>query len=121
MTKMIKVTNCVSGVLSPLLSNLYLNEGREIHRSTPVALVLHGGSGIPHEQLRQAVQNGICKINLATETKSAFMGSLRRPLQENSEIDLRKVFPKVIDQIKELISEKLSVLEHDNSERVTTH
>ena len=81
-----------------------------IHEATPVALVLHGSSGIPDDQFRDAVARGISKINLATVTKNIFMKSLQRILSDNEEIDLRKVFPKATDAVVQLISSKLDVI-----------
>jgi len=82
----------------------------KIHKETPAALVLHGSSGIPDAQLRSAIQLGIAKVNLATETKNIFMQTLKNVLSDNEEIDLRKVFPKATDAVKALISEKLAVV-----------
>jgi ketose-bisphosphate aldolase len=81
-----------------------------IHATTPVALVLHGSSGIPDDQLQAAIQRGISKINLATEIKNIFMKTLQKILRDNEEIDLRKVFPKATDTVVKLISEKLDVI-----------
>lgn len=81
-----------------------------IHAVTPVALVLHGSSGIPDDQLRGAIARGISKINLATETKNIFMKTLQMILRDNEEIDLRKVFPKATDSVVKLISEKLDII-----------
>lgn len=47
--------------------NLDLERLVEIDKSTDVPLVLHGGSGIPEEQLHQAFQKGINKFNVGTE------------------------------------------------------
>lgn len=82
----------------------------QIHAVTPVALVLHGSSGIPDDQLKDAIARGISKINLATETKNIFMKSLQKILRDNEEIDLRKVFPKATDSVVKLISEKLDIV-----------
>jgi len=82
----------------------------EIHEATPAALVLHGSSGIPDDQLRDAIARGISKINLATETKNIFMKSLQQILSDNEEIDLRKVFPKATASVIKLISEKLEII-----------
>jgi len=84
-----------------------------IHEATPAALVLHGSSGIPADQLREAIQRGIAKVNLATETKNAFMKILQSILHESSEIDLRKVFPKATSSVAELISGKLEIVSPD--------
>ncbi len=83
-----------------------------IHEATPVALVLHGSSGIPDDQIRDAITRGISKINLATETKNIFMKTLQRILSDNEEIDLRKVFPKATESVVQLISEKLEIIAH---------
>ncbi len=64
-----------------------------ISDNIPTPLVLHGSSGIPDDMLQEAIPNGICKINLATETKNTFMLALKERLKFNSEIDLRIVFP----------------------------
>lgn len=92
------------------IPKLQLDLLSRIHAATPVALVLHGSSGIPDDQLRDAIARGISKINLATETKNIFMKTLQKILRDNEEIDLRKVFPKATDSVVKLISEKLDVI-----------
>lgn len=81
-----------------------------IHQATSAALVLHGSSGIPDDQLRSAIERGIAKVNLATETKNIFMLTLKNALADSEEIDLRKVFPKATAAVKALIAEKLDVV-----------
>lgn len=90
--------------------NLNLTRLKEIRAVTSCALVLHGSSGIPDHQLQEAIHNGINKINLATETKNCFMKKLQSLLSESDEIDLRKVFPKAIQEVQELITRKLEVI-----------
>jgi fructose-bisphosphate aldolase class II/tagatose 1,6-diphosphate aldolase GatY/KbaY len=75
-------------------------------------LVLHGASGIPDEMLVNAIKKGITKINLATETKNAFMRRLKEELTQTDEIDLRIVFPRAIEKTQELIQNKLKVISH---------
>lgn len=89
---------------------LRLDRLQEIRAVTTCALVLHGSSGIPDDQLREAIQCGISKINLATETKNTFMKKLQQLLADNDEIDLRKLFPKAIDEVQQLITKKLEVI-----------
>lgn len=90
--------------------NLQLELLGRIHAATSAALVLHGSSGIPDNQLRAAVKLGISKVNLATETKNTFMSALKDTMQKNEEIDLRKVFPKATEAVKNLIMEKIKVV-----------
>ena len=85
----------------------------EIRRVTDAALVLHGGSGIPHDTLREAIRRGICKINLATEIKNIFMKTLKGRLVGEEEIDLRKVFPDATNAVSALVRDKLAALGAD--------
>jgi fructose-bisphosphate aldolase class II/tagatose 1,6-diphosphate aldolase GatY/KbaY len=81
-----------------------------IREVTNAALVLHGGSGVPHETLKEAIARGICKVNLATEIKNIFMKTLQARLENESEIDLRKVFPGAIEAVTGLVTDKLNVV-----------
>jgi ketose-bisphosphate aldolase len=82
----------------------------KIHQATDAALVLHGSSGIPENQLTEAIANGIAKVNLATETKNIFMKTLQKTLMDSDEIDLRKVFPVATASVVKLIEEKLKIV-----------
>lgn len=83
---------------------------KEIRRATDVALVLHGSSGIPHDIVKDAIRNGIVKVNLATEIKDTFMRALKNALLNSDEIDLRKVFPRAVTPVVELLIEKYRVV-----------
>jgi fructose-bisphosphate aldolase class II/tagatose 1,6-diphosphate aldolase GatY/KbaY len=87
-----------------------------IHQATSAALVLHGSSGIPDDMLIEAINHGICKVNLATEIKDAFMKTLKKHLLTTDEIDLRKVFPVATKSVCELIKSKLLLLKSMKSE-----
>ena len=83
---------------------------QQIRHATPVALVLHGSSGIPDEMLKAAISAGISKVNLATESKNIFMKTLKKELLQTDEIDLRKVFPVAIEAVEGLITQKIEVV-----------
>ena len=85
-----------------------------INRIVDIGLVLHGGSGIPGSSLKDAIEFGIVKINVATETKDIFTKTLRNILSNSEEIDLRKTFPAAIDAVKELIIDKLQIISGRN-------
>ena len=80
-----------------------------IHARTGAPLVLHGGSGVDEAAIRAAVARGICKVNVATETKDAFVRGVKREIQATSDIDLRNIFPPAIRDVKELIKQKLGM------------
>ena len=45
---------------------------KEIRSRLEIPLVLHGTSGGPDDQVAEAIRNGICKVNYATELRQAF-------------------------------------------------
>jgi fructose-bisphosphate aldolase class II len=64
--------------------------------AVPVALVLHGSSGVPDDDLRAAVRAGITKINVGTALNVAYTGALRRALNDDVEVvDPRKYLTPV--------------------------
>lgn len=83
---------------------------KRIREAAPAVLVLHGSSGIPAEMLKDAIHNGISKVNLATEIKEVFMKTLKNHLLTTDEIDLRKVFPVATKSVTDLIRNKLLIL-----------
>lgn len=89
---------------------LQLDLIKSINNITSAALVLHGSSGIPNDQLQTAIKNGITKINLATEIKNIFMKSLQNELTNTSNIDLREVFPAATYKATALVEEKLRTI-----------
>lgn len=73
-----------------------------------VALVLHGGSGIPDEQIKSAISAGITNIHVNTEIRVAYVEALRKSLAENpDETTPYKLFPSVIEAVKSKVVEKL--------------
>ena len=75
-------------------------------------MVLHGGSGVPDKDLVKSIQNGICKINLATEIKDTFIKNVKDEINKSEQIDLRIIFPPAIDAVKNLIIKKLNTIEN---------
>jgi len=63
-------------------ARLHIGHLRRLREVTGVPLVLHGGSGIQPQYLREAVQNGIAKINIGTEIRQAY----ERALSETGEV-----------------------------------
>ena len=55
----------------------------EIDKVTTIPLVLHGASGIPDSAIHQALDLGICKVNVATELKIAFSDQVKQYFIDN--------------------------------------
>jgi ketose-bisphosphate aldolase len=52
----------------------------QIHRRVPVPLVLHGGTGIAPESLREAIRLGVAKVNFGTYLKQRYLKAMRAAL-----------------------------------------
>ncbi|HHE72863.1 MAG TPA: class II fructose-1,6-bisphosphate aldolase [Chloroflexi bacterium] len=82
----------------------------EIRDKVPVPLVLHGASGIPDEQITMAVERGICKINIDTEIRNAFIRTMQAYTRENpDQIDPRKVLGPCIDAMQAVVEHKIEI------------
>ena len=57
--------------------HLDINRLSEINAATETPLVLHGGSGIPNDQLDQAFTHGINKFNVGTEFLQLYYDTMR--------------------------------------------
>ena len=62
--------------------NIRLDRLKEIKNKIDLPLVLHGESGTKDEDLIDAIKLGIVKININTETRLAFAGTLRKVMEE---------------------------------------
>lgn len=56
---------------------------KAIRAAVDVPLVLHGTSGVPDDQVAEAVKNGICKVNYATELRQAYTKGFMGYMAEN--------------------------------------
>lgn len=83
----------------------------EIQESTNgKPLVLHGGSGIPREQVQKAIELGVSKVNVNTECQLVFADATRKYIeagkdQEGKGYDPRKLLKPGTDAIQELVED----------------
>lgn len=84
---------------------------KEISDKTNMPLVLHGGSGIPEEILKQAVQNGICKANFNTELQLGWHKAVLEFVENNKDVyDPRKVISSGEEGLKNVAREYIRIL-----------
>ncbi|ASA97091.1 MULTISPECIES: class II fructose-bisphosphate aldolase [Anoxybacillus] len=87
---------------------LGFKEMEEIRDRTGVPLVLHGGTGIPTEQIQRAISLGTSKINVNTENQMAFTKVVREVLAKDEKVyDPRKILGPGRDAIKETVIGKM--------------
>ena len=76
--------------------------------SPSVSLVLHAGSGIPSQDIKNAIQAGIANIHINTEIRISFIEGLKKELEKNPhETTPYKLFSAAISATKEKVKEKL--------------
>ena len=74
----------------------------KLYEVTGLPLVLHGGSGIPGEYVRQAITAGITKINVGTEIRQAYEKSM-----EETSGNIMAAQEQVYLRVREIISSLL--------------
>ncbi len=77
-------------------------------------LVLHGGTGIPADMIRKAIDLGVAKINVNTECQLSFAAATRKYIEEGKDeqgkgYDPRKLLAPGAAAIKETVKEKMEL------------
>ena len=89
-----------------------LTEINALLSGTP--LVLHGGTGIPEDQIKKAISLGVSKINVNTECQIAFAEATRKYIEAKKDLDTakkgfdpRKLLKPGTDAVKQTVTEKI--------------
>ncbi len=77
-------------------------------------LVLHGGTGIPADMIKKAIDLGVSKINVNTECQLAFQEATRKYIEAGKDLegkgfDPRKLLAPGCEAIKETVREKIEL------------
>lgn len=77
-------------------------------------LVLHGGTGIPADMIKKAIDLGVSKINVNTECQLAFTAATRKYIEEGKDkegkgYDPRKLLAPGAEAIKATVKEKMEL------------
>lgn len=79
----------------------------EIRSVIDIPLVLHGASGVPDKDVRECIQRGICKVNIATELKIAFSDALKQYLLTHPDANDPRNYMKPAKAAMKQIVEKI--------------
>jgi ketose-bisphosphate aldolase len=79
-----------------------------LNKTTPAALVLHGGSGIPDDQIKAAINAGIRKVNFGTDICYSFLDKVFETSRDIVAIDVFMKEP--IENVKNFAVEKIKLL-----------
>ena len=99
---------CIGNVHGKYLREPELDFGRlsSIKEAVSVPLVLHGGSGLPENTVRRAIELGVSKLNVNTELRNAYLGSLRDSLNLNRP-DITNVMDNAVEAMTSVVVEKI--------------
>ncbi|MCZ8522959.1 MULTISPECIES: class II fructose-1,6-bisphosphate aldolase [Paenibacillus] len=76
----------------------------------PVPVVLHGGSGVPDEMIRQSIAAGVGKINVNTENQVACTQAIRDVLGKDAKVyDPRKYLTPARNAMVEVVKSKIQL------------
>ena len=70
---------------------------KEVNEALDVPLVLHGGTGIPPEDIIRAIKNGINKVNVGTELHHAYIRRLGEIINTDS------ITPNIITHMEQAV------------------
>ncbi|WP_068773741.1 ketose-bisphosphate aldolase [Paenibacillus sp. FJAT-26967] len=88
--------------------NIAFGKLEQIFAKVDLPLVLHGGSGIPADQVKRCVALGMAKMNVATELRIAFSNAIKAVFDANpEENDPRKYMVPAKAAVKELAQAKM--------------
>lgn len=94
-------------VLIPLL--------KEIKLKVKKPFVLHGGSGVKDEKIKEAIKAGVNVINIGSDIKIAFSEQLIKTCAENkNETDPRNLLRPTIDAVAETVKKSMKLFGSDN-------
>lgn len=81
---------------------------KEIREKAKVFLVLHGGSGVSKPEIREAIRQGIVKININTELRLAWKKALIQALRAKENRPY-KILPQVEEAVQRKVEEKINL------------
>jgi ketose-bisphosphate aldolase len=81
---------------------------KELKEATGVSLVLHGGSGVPDDQIKAAVKAGIRKMNFSTDLCYSFIESVQE--QDKNKVAIDIIMKEPIEAVKKFALSKIAVL-----------
>ncbi|MEG2698224.1 MAG: class II fructose-bisphosphate aldolase, partial [Ruthenibacterium sp.] len=105
----------IHGVYPPSWKGLNFEALEKIHAATNhIPLVLHGGTGIPADMIKKAIDMGVAKINVNTECQLTFAAATRKYIEAGKDLqgkgyDPRKLLAPGFEAIKGTVKEKMEL------------
>ncbi len=98
----------ISSCFDPGKIDLDLPRLEKISRKVAVPLVFHGGTGIPDESMRKAIQLGVAKVNVAHGLRKAYISAIRKLIPASLDyVDPRPATRESIAMVRDYVKQKL--------------
>ena len=82
-----------------------------MREQSPVPLVVHGGSGLPAEQLGRLAEFGVVKVNVASDLRNAMIRSFGEAYAANPhENSLIRVSLDAVSAITDVVERRIRML-----------
>jgi ketose-bisphosphate aldolase len=82
---------------------------KELRLAVSCYLSLHGGSGIPDEDIKAAIAIGVTKINVNSELRQAFADGLRTAVRKPKELAPYKYLPEAVSVVQAVVEQKIKL------------
>lgn len=82
----------------------------DIASAVKCGLSLHGGNGTPEHYFKDAIDLGICKINVNSDIQIEFRDALEKVLKKNpDEISMARLMDEVVSAVQKVVEEKIDL------------
>lgn len=110
----------IHGVYPADWQGLNFDRLREISDAVKMPIVLHGGTGIPDDQIKKAISLGVSKINVNTECQLVFAEATRKYIEAGKDkqgkgFDPRKLLADGTQAVIDKVEEKIDMFGSANS------
>jgi fructose-bisphosphate aldolase class II len=80
----------------------------QVRRESPVPLVIHGGSGLPEEQLARLHEFGVVKVNVASDLRNAMIRTFGEAYVANpDEVSLIRVSTNAVAAVADVVERRI--------------
>jgi tagatose 1,6-diphosphate aldolase GatY/KbaY len=85
-----------------------------IAKKVTIPLVLHGTSGLPDELILQSITMGVCKFNVNTEVRHAYLDTLKEICTTKENPELVELMQHSIESMKKPVRSKITLFKSMN-------
>jgi tagatose 1,6-diphosphate aldolase GatY/KbaY len=80
-----------------------------IQKLVSVPLVLHGASGLSDALVQRSIDCGVCKFNVNTEVREAYLAALGSSVQQDKKPDLIEVMRAAVQAMQAVVVSKMQL------------